>query len=87
MDAGEYESAWTSYNKRFDPDKYVKFAECFHRLIQGTNVEGATSLLTVGIGEFLYINVYGLVALLCELLIFRIGQLLFDNSRKIIPKI
>ena len=87
MDAGEYESAWTSYNKRFDPDKYVKFADCFHRLIQGTNVEGATSLLTVGIGEFLYINEYGLVALLCELLIFRIGQLLFDNSRKIIPKV
>ena len=51
MDAGEYESLWTSYNKRFDPDKYVKFAECFHRLIQGTNVKEATSLLTVGIGE------------------------------------
>ena len=63
MDPGEYESIRNEYNKRMDPDKYVKFADCFHRLIQGTNVTEATSMLTVGIGELVYINAESMVTL------------------------
>ena len=51
MDPGQFETPWNEYTNRMDPDKYVKFAQSFHRLIEGTNVHEATSMLTVGIGE------------------------------------
>ena len=50
MDLGQYAEAWTEFSRRMDPQKYVKFAECFQRLIQGTNVKEAESMVTVGIG-------------------------------------
>ena len=51
MDPGEYETYWSEYSKRMDPDKYTKFAQCFQRLIEGTNVKDAVSMVTVGIGK------------------------------------
>ena len=51
MDPGEYESFWAKYNQRMDPEKYTKFAQCFQRLIEGTNVTDAVSMVTVGIGK------------------------------------
>ena len=51
MDAGEYETFWSEYSKRMDPEKYTKFAQCFQRLIEGTNVKDAVSMVTVGIGK------------------------------------
>ena len=58
MEPGQYATPWAEYTRRMEPNKYNKFADCFHRLIQGTNVYQATSMLTVGIGEW---NIYGLV--------------------------
>ena len=51
MDPGEYESFWAKYTRRMDPEKYTKFAQCFQRLIEGTNVTDAVSMVTVGIGK------------------------------------
>ena len=52
MDPGQFETPWVEYTKRMDPDKYVKFAQCFHQLIQGTNLKEANSMLSIGIGQF-----------------------------------
>ena len=52
MDPGQFETPWNEYTNRMDPDKYNKFAECFHGLIEGTNVNEAESMVTVGIGEW-----------------------------------
>ena len=49
--ARPFEEAWKYYSKRFDPDKYVKFAECFTELTLGTSVSGAKSMISVGVGE------------------------------------
>ena len=43
MDPGQFEAPWTEYTRRMDPEKYTKFAQCFQRLIEGTNVEEAAS--------------------------------------------
>ena len=51
MDPGEYAEAWSEFSRRMDSHKYAKFSECFHRLIQGTNVNKAESMVAVGIGE------------------------------------
>ena len=53
MEPGQYEVAWKSFSQRMYPDKYVKFTQCFQRLVDGTTVKEATSMLTVGIGRCL----------------------------------
>ena len=49
--ARPFEEAWKYYCKRFDPDKYVKFDECFTELTLGTSVSEAKSKISVGVGE------------------------------------
>ena len=49
--ARPYEEAWTHYTKRFDPNKYMKFTECFTELTAGTSVSEAKSMISVGVGE------------------------------------
>ena len=46
-----YDEAWAHYTKRFDPNKYMKFTECFSELTAGTNVSEAKSMISVGVGE------------------------------------
>ena len=77
MDPGQYEVFWNEYNKRMDPEKYNKFAQCFQRLIEGTNVKDAVSMVTVGIGKCIYtfrsmthVNILGL-------------SLVFDNLKRL----
>ena len=52
MDPGQFETPWVEYTKRMDPEKYVKFVQCFDLLIQETNLKEATSMLSIGIGKF-----------------------------------
>ena len=52
MDPGQFETPWVEYTKRMDPEKYVKFVQCFDLLIQETKIKETTSMLSIGIGKF-----------------------------------
>ena len=83
MDPGQYAEAWREFSGRMDPQKYVKFAECFQRLIKGTNVNKAESMVTVGIGEIIYCYKFNH----SDFVAFLVADLGFSKDGRVYPPV